>query len=288
MSIVKECMLVNLQIGVWRGYKLDKAKTHEVTSEADAAPDAARVNKHLVSSAALSDITAIVTQLRHQFHAKTLPWKDNGDRILTRVIYMPFIEEHEGLVTKFNAAKQDFLEEKYPAAMEQASFRMGEMFDPNDYPTVAQLAHKFYVNLDIDGIPTAYDFRLKDNEAAMQARVTKAMNGLWQKLAEPLEHFAERMEAEELDGKSLKFQATTISNLREIVDILPMLNFTGDKNLEGMRVEIERQITRYEPEDLRKNKLVRQAVGAQARNIMDQMLPFMNAFGPVTMELEVA
>lgn len=276
-NLVNTCMVLNLHVGVWMGYKFDKNKTREITEEADAEPDAARVNKHLIPRKALADIVSCTTQLRHHFLAKTLPWKDNGDRIITRDMYMTFIQEHSALADKFKAAAAEFLNEEngtYLSAQEQAAFRMGEFFDPNDYPTIETLKHKFYVYVDIDGIPTAYDFRLKNDETVLQARVTKAMQGLWEKLREPLEHFAEKM-AEDKP----RFHNTIISNLRSVVEIIPALNFCNDPNLEDMRVEIERQLTRYEPDDLRKNKNVREIVAGQARDIMDQMAGFMNAFG---------
>ena len=273
-DIARSCMIVNLQVGIWKGYKLDKTTTKKVTEEADAAPDAARVNKHLIPKEALKDVESAAGAIRQHFYVKTLPWKDNGDRVLTRKIAMDFIAEHERLVGLFGSAKKDFLERKYMTAMEQSEFRMGDLFCAEDYPTIADLSHRFYVNLDIDSVATAHDFRLNNNTEAMQKRVTTAMNGLWKKLAEPLEKFADTMS----DEKAI-FRDTTVSNLREIVTMLPELNFTNDPAIEHMRTEIEKHIIRYEPEDLRKNKEARAAVADEAREIMDQMQGFMRAFG---------
>ena len=120
MTIMKECMVVNLQVGVWLGYRLDKTTTRRVTEEADAAPDAARVNKHLVPKEALSDIVSCAGSIHRHFYDRTLPWKDNGDRLLTRRISLDFIQEHEELATKFNSAVREFITRKYLIAKEQA------------------------------------------------------------------------------------------------------------------------------------------------------------------------
>jgi hypothetical protein len=274
MTIMKECMVVNLQVGVWLGYRLDKTTTRRVTEEADAAPDAARVNKHLVPKEALSDIVSCAGSIHRHFYDRTLPWKDNGDRLLTRRISLDFIQEHEELATKFNSAVREFITRKYLIAKEQAEFRMGDMFNINDYPTPAELRHKFYVSMDIDGVAVAKDIRLDDSTEVLQARVTKAIGGLWGKIATPLAKFAETMSDE-----NAMFRNTTVSNLREIVDMIPALNFTDDPALEKIRQEIEKQITRYEPDDLRKDKTVRAAVAEEAKSIMDSMAGFMNAFG---------
>jgi hypothetical protein len=91
MSITKNAMVLNLQIGIWQGHRLDKEASRKVTEEANANADAARVNKHLVPKDALKAITAASTAVRAHFYSKTLPWKDNGDRLLTRLLFCDFI-----------------------------------------------------------------------------------------------------------------------------------------------------------------------------------------------------
>jgi len=49
-------LVVNLNISMWSGHKLDKAKTSEVNHNANADSDASRVNKHLVSKTSMADI----------------------------------------------------------------------------------------------------------------------------------------------------------------------------------------------------------------------------------------
>ena len=48
MSIAERAMVVNLAIGLWQGYRLDREASRQVTETNGAASDAARVNKHLV------------------------------------------------------------------------------------------------------------------------------------------------------------------------------------------------------------------------------------------------
>lgn len=274
MSIQKEGMIANLQVGVWQGYRLDKTTTLKVTQEADAAADAARVNKHLLPKEALSEIVCAAGAVRQHFYSKTLPWKDNGDRLLTRKVSLQFIQDHEELCRTFHSAVRDFLDRKYLVAKDQAEFRMGALFNAEDYPTSTDLRRKFYINLDLDAVAPALDIRFNDNTDAMQTRVTKAVHGLWEKMAKPLENFAATM-----GDADIKFRNATVDNLREMVELLPSLNFTDDPALEKIRRDIEQQLVIYDPADLRKDKKVRAAVAAEAREIMDEMAGFMNAFG---------
>jgi hypothetical protein len=284
MSIVNECMVINLQVGLWLGYRLDKAASLAVTEQANADQDAARVNKHLVPKETLKPIVSAAGAIRTHFYDKTLPWKDNGDRLLTRKMYTKFIEEHSKLVSEFDNAVDDFLSNSYLKAKDQAEFRMGDLFNSSDYPDSTTLRNKFYVNLDIDSVTQANDFRvqLDANELervkaqmmeSTQARLGRAMQDVWQRLADTLKHFGDKMSKDEI------FRDSTVRNLEEIVELLPDLNILNDPQLEQVRQDIKNSLIGYDPKDLRKDKAVRNNVASEAQRIMDTMSGFMNAFG---------
>jgi len=286
MSITNDCMVVNLQIGIWMGYRLDKSASAKVTIEAGAEQDAARVNKHLVPKESLKQIVSAAGAVRNHFYEKTLPWKDNGDRLLTRKMYMSFIEEHGKLQNDFYSAVDAFLNVQYPKARDQASFRMGDLFNPNDYPSANELHRKFYVSLDIDAVTEAGDFRVQlsnqaENDAvrqnmeqAMNARISRAMGDVWARLSNVLGHFATKMGA-----KDDIFRDSTVKNLEELVEILPSLNVLDDPNLNAICEDISRTVMGYSAKDLRKDEATRAAVADEAKRIMDDMAGFMNAFG---------
>ena len=288
MSIVNECMVVNLQIGVWQGYRLDKEASREVTQQAGAASDAARVNKHLVPKETLKPIITSQGDIRLHFYANTLPWKDNGDRLLPRRRYMTFIQEHGALVDKFRAAVEEFVSTTYLTARDQAEFRMGELFKADDYPPAERLRSRFYARLDIDPVTEAGDFRVQlsqdaadsirsDMERAMQERVSRAIGDVWMRLADTLQHFATKMADEDA-----VFRDSTVHNLREILGVLPDLNFINDPNLERIRGEIEEAIDGLDPKTLRTDKVERKRAAAETARIMEDMKGFMTAFGGVS------
>jgi len=283
MSIANNTMVVNLQISVWSGFKLDKGMTQKVTSEANAASDAARVNKHIVPKESLKEIITAQGALRTHFYTNTLPWGDNGDRLLPRLSFMDFMQAHGKLNEEFNNAVDNFVHEKYLRARDQAEFRMGEMFRSEDYPEPEQLRRRFAVNLDIHGVPTGHDFRVdmdtntvdmlrKQIEEKNQERVTSAMRDVWDRLADVLGHFANKMSDDSV------FRDSTVKNLEELVDMLPALNVTGDPQLEQIRQDITDTLIGYTPKDLRKDMAVRQAAAQESKRIIDQMSGFMGAF----------
>lgn len=284
MSITEKAMVLNLNIGLWAGYRLDKEATRKVTEEANADTDAARVNKHLVPKTALKNITSAASAIRNHFYDKTLPWKDNGDRLLTRAMYTKFIEEHERLAGQFYDAVETFIDRDYPSAVDQASFRMGDLFSVHDYPSPSALKSKFYINLDIDAVTEAGDFRVQMGQdevdgikatmtKVMQDRIGKAMHDVWERLADVVAHLAER-----LGDQDNVFRESTLTNLEELVDMLPGLNVIDDQELERIRQDIKLTLTGHDAKTLRKDVAVRAEVAGEARRIMDTMSGFMNAF----------
>ena len=285
MSIENECMVVNLRISVWAGHRLDKEWSQDATREAGAADDAARVNKHLIPKKAFKTITSTSAAVRNHFYEHTLPWKDNGDRLLTRVMYTKFIEEHERLVGEFNTAVDTFLKRDYPAVVEQASFHMGDLFNIADYPAPQDLRAKFYMLLDIDVVTEAGDFRVEMDQTettaiqqgmqrAMEERIGKAVRDVWERLADVVSHFGDRMA-----DKDKIFRNATITNLEELVELLPALNVTEDPDLERLRLQVKAKLCGHEPDELRKDEIHRAAVAGEAAAIMEQMKGFMSAFG---------
>lgn len=284
MSISTQAMVLNLSIGVWQGYRLDKEASRRVTEEANADTDAARVNKHLVPRESFKDITSAASAVRNHFYAKTLPWKDNGDRLLPRAIYTKFIEEHERLHAEFKQAVRYFLETGYPIAVEKARFRMGDLFDINDYPAPRELASRFYLRIDIDAVTEAHDFRVEmeqsqldtirsDIESALQLRLKQAMTDVWDRVHAVVERFVERTS----DPKAI-FRDSLVSNITDLVDILPGLNIMDDPQLSQIGEDLSMMLKGVSPADLRKHPEVRSEAADEASRILDDMRGFINAF----------
>jgi hypothetical protein len=284
MSITTKAMVLNLQIGIWQGYRLDKDASRKVVQDAGAEGDAARVNKHLVPKESLKKIVSTSNAVRAHFYEKTLPWKDNGDRLLTRLMFADFIEQHERLVGEFKDAVDEFITDGYPQARAKAEFRMGELFNLNDYPAAESLRRRFYINLDIDAVTEAGDFRVQMDqdqldsvkqsmEQALRDRIGRAMRDVWERLSEVVGHFATKMGSDDI------FRDATVRNIEELVELLPGLNVLDDPDLKAIGEEVKAKLAGHDPKDLRKNKTIRSQAAQDAKEIMERMSGFMSAFG---------
>jgi hypothetical protein len=284
MGIANEALVLNLQIGLWAGYKLDKEKSKEVTEAAGATADAARVNKHLVAKETLAPITKAADVVRRHFYDNTLPWKDNGDRLMPRMAFEKFIEAHELSVSLFHMAAENFITKSYAEARERAQFRMGSMFKEDDYPMPETLWSRFYIRMDMDPVTEAGDFRVtmddattdlvwKAAEAQQLDRLAKASGDVWKRLADTLGHFADRMQGD------VKFRESTLTDLIEVAETLPLLNFTNNQAIFDICGEITNRFTRLDAKVLRTKPEVRAAVCSEAQEIMDRIRGAMLAMG---------
>lgn len=284
MSIVRDAMVVNLAIGSWVGQRLDKTASRKLTDDAGADADAARVNKHLVSKDALAPIQQAATAVRNHYYTMTLPWRDNGDRLLTRRMFTNFMDAHGPLKQKWQDEVETFLVATYPSSVARAEFRMGELFNPDDYPTVDQLRTKFYVLLDLDAVTDAKDFRVKleddqlvevrlQMEDVMRGRLQKAVGDIWVRLSGTLQHYANTM-----GDPSKVFRDSTVDNLREIVELLPNLNVLDDPHLTQIANQITQDVLGWEAKELRKQPEARAAVAKKASSILDSLGEFAEAF----------
>lgn len=284
-ALTERAMVMNLSISLWQGYRLDKEASRKVTEAAGAKSDAARVNKHLVPKEALAPVVTAANSVRAHFYDNTLPWKDNGDRLMPRKLFTTFIQAHEALRQEFDEAVATFLDDKYPSAIAQAEFRMGDLFKREDYPSAAQLRGRFRIVLDIDPVTTSNDFRVTIDqehvdrvkeamEDAALRRVQTAQADVWKRLLEKVGRFAER-----LGDPEAVFRDSTIENVEELIEMVPGLNVLDDPDIERIRREIEDKLGGYTAKDIRKDPELRQELAGDAKAIVDQMSGFMRAFG---------
>ncbi len=289
-ALTERAMVMNLSISRWEGKRLDKEASQRVTEEAGARADAARVNKHLVPKEALAPVVTAGNSVRDHFYANTLPWRDNGDRLMSRKLFTAFIERHEQLKSEFDTAVDKFLCVDYPQAVSQAEFRMGELFKQDDYPRAFELRRRFGVVLEFEPVTTSNDCRVQIDqehvdkvrsamEDAALRRVQTAQADVWRRLLEKVGRFQERLAGVTEEGKPAVFRDTTVDNLYELVEMIPGLNVLDDPQIETMRQQIIDKLGGHTAADIRKDPELREELAGDAKAIFDQMQGFMKAFG---------
>jgi hypothetical protein len=290
-SLTSRAMLVNFTVCSWQARKHDKKVSDKVAADHGAQLDAGRYNKVLIARSALKALGAVQGAARDHHYKNTLPWADWGPRILPAANYWPYMEKQRGLKADFDKAATEFIG-SYATYVEEAKARLNGMFDAADYPTLGALRDKFQYRIEVTPLPGAEDFRvsLGDDEqgrvrADIEERVKdatgRAIRDLWDRVHEAVEHMHDRLHNYDVDesGKVVGgiFRDSMVTNLRELVELLPRLNVTGDADLEAMRKRLTEKLCAADPQTLRDDPKVRYKAKKSAEQILKDMAGYISA-----------
>lgn len=265
-------MLVTLNISQWTARKHDRTVSNEV-DKLHNAKDGGRYNKLLIRKDALDPISKVEGAARAYLYKMTLAWDDNGDRLLPAALFLDFGQTMQQFRTDFDSRVREFVKE-YPALVQEARVRLGTLYDPNDYP--ADVRSKFsFPPPSVTPVPTANDFRVNLNQdyvdqikaditSRMEERQREALKQCWARVREVITKMNDR-----LGNEKSPIYDSLIENARDLVRILPAMNFTNDPELAEVSAQIESLLV---PTDrLRQDKRLRADTAAKAGDILARL-----------------
>jgi hypothetical protein len=274
---------------MWSARKHDPDASQEIAQRHGAQADAGRYHKVLLPKEALAEVQKIVSDARQEHYFMTLPWDDNGYRVLPSAAYMDHTEKMRELSKRFTPAVEALAKE-FGNLVEQARVRLGGLFRSEDYPAPDELRSKFSFATKVMPLPDAGDFRvtLGDEEkerikrqitATVEASLQVASRELWQRLYEAVNHLAERLSAYKVTGVGVEhpFRDSVVTNLVKLVDVLPKLNVTGDPELDRLASEVRASLL-VDPQELRKSESIRSETAKNATAIATRMAAYMGGY----------
>ena len=280
MGLHEKAMLVDISIGQWSMRKYDKKISNEVTESYNAEKDSARINKVLIAVDQSKIISQVVNESRLFHYKNTLPWTDEGRRILPSANFFEYVNELNIKKHKYWRTVEAFWN-GYETFKQEAQYALGDMYKESDYPSLDFLRNKYRFKTSFLPIPDANDFRIDlggaeldriklEVEQNLKNAETAAVRDLWDRLHDAIKHIIDR-----LSEKDAVFRDTLIENVIELSDLLPRLNFTNDTHLEELRKEINQSICTITPESIRNDANLRKATSDKAADIMKKMEGYM-------------
>lgn len=283
-------MLVKLSIGMWSASKTDKEVSSEVIANKKAMKSAGVFRKHLVSKNALKEIQKIATAARQSHYVLTLPWNDDGARIIPTESYDHYAKTMRDYRRSMEEAVDAFLE-NYHDYIKNAKDELGDMFNPDDYPDPDDIRSKFFFDVEPTQIPASKDFRAKvsdkevaaitkDIERRTKARLDSAMKDVWRRIADNTAKMVDRLEnyvpaGVKITGPEYVFRDSLVENIRDLADTLPALNIKDDPNLTKIHESIVKNLCKYDAEDLRIDDAVRRKTAKRAKAIHDKVSKYL-------------
>lgn len=263
----ERAMLITVSVSQWTARKHD-AKASKQVASANGAQNAGRFNKLLIDSKFLEPIAKATSRIREYHYTRTLPWTDDGRRLLPSKLYFEYTAEMRKLKDEFDQAVDAFVQ-VYPSLVQSERQRLGQLYDPQDYPQ--DIRAKFGVVLSPEPVPAANDFRVDigpdiakvraEIEAATIERQRKALNDCWTRIRDVVGKVHER-----LSDPDAIFRDSLIENVQSLTEVLGGLNFIDDPLIEQARVDLQSMI--MPPDAIRRSKANRKKVADAAADIL--------------------
>ena len=275
--IGSNAMLVDLNISMWTGRKMDKKVSEEIDASKSTKARAGNYHKKLLAgSDKLEKVQKIATAVRTWNYQQTLPWSDGGSRLLPMKSFFDYKQTLNNFENQYNDAVNDFLTE-YPQLVSGSAFTLGDLFDRGEYPDVEELRNKFRFKYVFCPVPDAGDFRIDVEEQAKNelqqqykeyydGKLADAMKDAWDRLHDTLTHLSERMDY--TDENKKKFWDSTITNATDLCGLLTSLNITNDPKMEHARQQLEKALSGVEASDIRESEAIRSSVKSKVDDIL--------------------
>lgn len=282
MGISASAVLVELNISVWTANKLDRGATGEVTISKKAASNAAQVRKNLMAGTSLrKDIADYATGCRSYHSTHTLPWADHGMRLLPTSLFFDYKTELNTRRERFNQMVNTFVD-NYPSLIQVSQTYLGDLFDPDDYPSADDVRSKFDFRLVFSPVPEAGDFRLdigqqdlvdmrEQYESSFNRRIAEAMREPWEKLHKTLTAMSEKLtDVVGEDAPKKRYHDSLVTNAVELCEMLTHLNITKDPELERARQMLQATMRGADIEVIKESPYVRETMKRNVDAILKQ------------------
>ena len=272
--ITQRAMLAAVHISIWTAIKHDRKVSRDVADRHGAREQAGRYNKQLLMGAGkLEELRTLGGQIRQHFYKITLPWSDEGFRLLPSHFYFDLTTRMREFEAKFSSGIDAFLD-VYPEYIREARAELGGLFREEDYPSAEKLREKFSVKLEVLPIPTGDDFRVtmsaeeqarvaREIDANVRQSLTRGTEDLWKRMRDVVKHMVDR-----LNEPESRFHATLVTNIFDLVSLLPQLNVNQDPDLERFASQIRDRLCNYTAQDLKQHDLLRVTTAAEAAGIV--------------------
>jgi hypothetical protein len=235
----------------WLGVRraLDEDQKGAAAEVFGAATDYLGASKKLLDTKheAVKAVTAVKGEIGKFYKNCTLPFPEDGVRLLKRERLSWFNEKMKGYVAELDNAAAE-LQLVYEELREKAKVDLGELFDEDDYPET--LEGKFQVSWHLvntsppdylkETMPGLYAVEQERIARQMEAAVSLAEQSFAQEFAKMVKGLADQLQGK-LDGKVKRFSGGYLKNIKTFFERFKDLDLGSDQRL-GELVEQAQQV----------------------------------------------
>jgi len=281
ISISSSAMLVTLSLSAYSGNKLDRSVSDEIDSSKNTMTRAGKYTKSLFADeASLKAISQHDSATRIIHKQYTMPWAYDGVALLPMGNYMTYLGVMGQRDTERKALVSMFIS-NYNMLVSAQAFKLGDLFDRDDYLSDVDVASKFRTDIKFSPLPDSGDFRVDINEEGLSQLKERydtqlnlalqgAMESLSKRFKDILTPMVTQLREVEVGEKKPRIFSSLLSNARELIDLIPTMNLTNDTQLESARQQLLAILDGVDTEDLKDDDMMRRQVRDTASELLEK------------------
>lgn len=255
--------------------KLSDLQTKQAADTFHAATDLVTASKRLIDTknATYRTLTAIKSQASSYWRSMTLPYPQEGIRLIKQSDVAAFEDKMREFKEQLAAAASN-LQLEYESLKEAAREKLGDLFNPLDYPPT--LEGVFEIKWEYPPVeppnylmtfnPELYSQEQSRVQQRFEAAVVMAENAFAEQLQEMISHLIERL-TDEPDGTKKTFKASAIENFKEFYENFRRMNVRSNAQLENLIQQANDIVSGVDVTALRKNNDLRQNLSNQMQTV---------------------
>ena len=281
MSLYNKALLVSLSIGMPPMSKTLKAQSEKIEFENRTEPNQATVVTKLFARQDTKGLQQAASKARKYFKEKSLPY-GRSLGIIPAKNYFNFLQDIGNFRLEFNTEKENIIR-NIEEVIANARAANGDLFDRNNYPSIAELEANIYFSIEANPVPATNDYdkladltpeeiELLKKEAVLsnQSKLESAMQDLFGRLMKGLIHAAERLKDDD-NGEMQIFRDSLIGNIGKAVEAAETLNIEDNDQLQQFTDKIKDVFDGLSAQELRTNSQLRKETAAKAADIAQKM-----------------
>ena len=279
-GLEQRAVLVSYSARTWTGEAPDKKAGRAISEKHGNATGTTRTTKTLVDPAELKRNSKAGNAVYMFYRENTLPWEDRrgGARLLPGANYDRFTAGIRGLIQAAEERAEEF-SAIYPRLVEDYRPQLNGLYDPANYPDPERIREEFSISISYAPLPVSPEsltlkFLGRADLEELRGRIgaqwktqeDKATGDLYQRLAEKVGHMATTL----ADPEKV-FRDSLVTNLIELADLIPSLNFTADPDLDELAKATRAKLAAIDPETLRTDLKIRGQIAGEAGALLAQI-----------------
>lgn len=286
-GIQNRAMLSRLQLPGLQSIRKSREMTDKSAQDTNASVEMVSTTIKLFPRNFVQKFDQIKNRIRTEHVFLTLPWYDNGERILVSDLLDRHRKSMETMIPELHA-EADWICDNLGAIKEAARQKLGSAYDESMYPSRDELRSSLRVKLGYAPIPDSRDFRVNLDEETIdyikshiemdvEERVQDAMKSVRSRMIDVVENFIERVSKireVHINGKVVvegRVKSSLITNTTKLLDVLPSLNITKDEEVDLLGEELRRRLCMYEASAINDTPILRHSVLEQAKRLLQRM-----------------